>query len=277
MAATNSISPDKLFRLIGTPGCPFVVDVRTDEDAAADPRLLPGAVRRRYDLVDGWAGDYAGKAVIAVCRRGRKLSAGVAAWLRTRGVAAETLEGGTEAWAEQGYPTVPEASLPPRDGLGRTLWVTRARPKVDRIACPWLIRRFVDRDAAFLFVAPAEVEEVAARFGATPFDVEGVHWSHRGELCTFDVMVAEFGLGGLPWLERLAIIVRGADTARPEIAPQAAGLLAVSLGLSRMYADDLEQLEAGMPLYDAFYRWCRDAVDETHDWISHTPKARVKT
>ena len=145
--------------------------------------------------------------------------------------------------------------------------MTRARPKVDRIACPSLIRRFVDPQAVFLFVAPTEVLGVAQRFGATPFDVEGddVVWSHRGETCTFDTMVEEFGLGTEPLL-RLATIVRGADTARPELAPEAAGLLAASLGLSRMHADDLAQLEAGMALYDAFYRWCRDATDETHNW-----------
>ena len=150
--------------------------------------------------------------------------------------------------------------------------MTRARPKVDRIACPWLIRRFVDPDAVFLFVAPADVAGVAERFGATPFDVEGVFWSHRGELCTFDVMVEELGLAGFAALKQLAVIVRGADTAHPEIAPQAAGLLAASLGLSRMHSDDLAQLEDGMILYDAFYRWCRDATDETHDWVSHTPR-----
>ena len=276
MAAPNSISPDKLSRLIGTAGCPFVIDVRTAEDFAADPCLIPGSARRPWDAVEAWAGAYAGRDAVVVCRRGGKLSAGVAAWLRARGIAAETLEGGTEAWVQEGCARVPEASLPPRDGLGRTLWVTRARPKVDRIACPWLIRRFVDRDAIFLFVPPADVEGVAARFGATPFDVEGVHWSHRAELCTFDIMVDEFGLGVLPALEHLAMIVRGADTARPELAPQAAGLLAVSLGLSRIYADDLAQLDAGMLVYDALYRWCRDAVDETHDWVSHAPKARVK-
>ena len=143
--------------------------------------------------------------------------------------------------------------------------MTRARPKIDRIACPWLIRRFVDPRAVFLFVAPAEVDGVAERFDATPFDIEDVFWSHRGELCTFDVMVEEFGLATEPLL-RLATIVRGADTARLDLAPEAPGLLAASLGLSRMYADDLEQLEAGMLLYDAFYRWCRDATDETHNW-----------
>jgi hypothetical protein len=148
---------------------------------------------------------------------------------------------------------------------------------VDRIACPWLIRRFVDPEAVFLFVAPAEVAAVGERFGAAAFDLEGAYWSHRGELCTFDVMVDELGLGGFPGLARLAQIVRGADTARPELAPQAAGLLAASLGLSRMFADDLEQLNAGMLLYDAFYRWCRDAVDETHDWVSHMPKKRGRS
>jgi hypothetical protein len=138
---------------------------------------------------------------------------------------------------------------------------------VDRIACPWLIRRFVDPQAVFLFVAASEVPAVAQRFGAAPFDIEGedVFWSHRGEKCTFDTMVEEFGLATEPLL-RLALIVRGADTARPDLAPEAPGLLAASLGLSRMYTDDLEQLEAGMALYDAFYRWCRDATDETHNW-----------
>jgi hypothetical protein len=119
----------------------------------------------------------------------------------------------------------------------------------------------------FLFVTPSEVNAVAERFRATPFDVEGVFWSHRGEHCTFDVMVEEFGLVTEPLL-RLAAIVRGADTGRFEVAPQAAGLLAASLGLSRMHSDDLAQLEAGMTLYDAFYRWCRDATEETHTWHS---------
>jgi hypothetical protein len=170
---------------------------------------------------------------------------------------------------------VPDVKLPPRDAQGRTVWVTRSRPKIDRIACPWLIRRFVDPHAVFLFVTPSEVTGVAERFGATPFDIEGagIFWSHRGELCTFDVMVEEFGLATEPLL-RLATIVRGADTARLDLAPQAAGLLAASLGLSRMYAEDLVQLEAGMGLYDAFYRWCRDATDETHNWPSAKPQLR---
>lgn len=273
----TSITSDKLIRLIGIPNAPLVVDVRTAEDAADQPVLIPGSARRDCASVDTWAPDLAGRPVIAVCRHGGGVSAGVAAFLRAAGIQAETLEGGIEAWLHAGHPAVPDASLPPRDARGRTLWVTRARPKVDRIACPWLIRRFVDRDARFLFVPPAEVGAVAERFGATPFDVDGVHWSHRGDLCTFDVMVELFGLTGLAALDRLAVIVRGADTARLELAPQCAGLLAASLGLSRMHADDHAQLEAGMLLYDAFYRWCRDAVGESHDWVSHQPRARTRT
>ena len=267
MSSINTISPEKLARLVGTPKCPALVDVRPDEDWNADPRLIPGAVRRDHAAVPNWAADYAGRTAVVICQKGQKISQGVAAWLRHAGAAADILEGGSLAWAKAGQPLVPEAKLPPRDKAGRTVWVTRARPKIDRIACPWLIRRFVDPAAVFLFVAPAEVQAVAERFGGAAFDIEGVFWSHRGERCTFDTLIDELGLDLEP-LRRLALIVRGADTARLDLAPEAPGLLAVSLGLSRMYADDLEQLEAGLTLYDAFYRWCRDATDETHNWPS---------
>jgi rhodanese-related sulfurtransferase len=277
MPALNTIAPEKLARLIGIPNGPAIIDVQTDEDFAADPRLVPSALRRPHTDVAAWAAGFKGRPAVVVCQKGQKLSHGVAAWLRHEGIAADSLEGGALAWAAAGLPMVLEARLPPRDARGRTIWVTRARPKVDRIACPWLIRRFVDPRAVFLFVPPAEVQGVAKRFGATPFDIEGerVFWSHRGALCTFDVMIEEFGLGGLGALQRLAAIVRGADTARPDLAPEAPGLLAASLGLSRMFADDLEQLDAGMLLYDAFYRWSRDATDETHDWVSHKPRKAV--
>jgi len=271
MPAYNSISAEKLFRLVGTPSCPAIIDVRPDPH-----ELLPASVQRPAESVTDWAGAFVGQRVVVTCVHGHDRGAGVAAILRSEGVDAETLEGGVAAWRDAGLPVIDASKLPQRDAAGCTVWVTRARPKVDRIACPWLIRRFVDPDAVFLFVAPTEVAGVAERFGATPFDVEGVFWSHREELCTFDVMVDEFGLGGLGALRQLAVIVRGADTAHPEIAPQSAGLLAASLGLSRMFADDLEQLEAGMTLYDAFYRWCRDATDETHDWVSHKPRSGKK-
>ena len=271
-SSVTTIPVEKLARLVGTPRCPALVDVRNGDDFAADPRLLPGAVRRDHGAAAAWAGEIQGRSAVVVCRRGRKLSEGVAAWLRHEGVPAEALAGGVEAWAAAGLPLVRVDKLPPRDARGRTVWVTRARPKIDRIACPWLIRRFVDPASVFLFVAPAEVVAVAERFGAVPFDVEGVFWSHRGETCTFDTMVDELGLGTEP-LRRLARIVRGADTARLDLAPEAPGLLAASLGLSRMHADDLAQLEAGMSLYDAFYRWCRDATEETHNWPAAKPGA----
>jgi rhodanese-related sulfurtransferase len=275
MSSYQIISPEKLTRLLGTPHAPVLIDVRTDEDFAADPRLVPGSSRRPHAAAPDWAAGYSGRQTIAICQRGKKLSEGAAAWLRQAGAASEVLEGGFEAWRDARLPLVPQAKLPKADAQGRTVWVTRSRPKIDRIACPWLIRRFVDPQAVFLFVTASEVPAVAERFDATPFDIENVHWSHRGERCTFDLMIEEFGLSSAP-LDRLAAIVRGADTARLDLAPEAAGLLAVSLGLSRMYADDLAQLEAGMLLYDAFYRWCRDATAETHNWPAVKPRAEVK-
>jgi rhodanese-related sulfurtransferase len=261
----SSITAQQLARRVGLPDSPVVLDVRTPEDVAEDPRILPAALRRDHRDVAAWAAQFRGRGVVAVCHKGLKLSEGVAAWLRHEGAQAEVLEGGFLGWAAAGLPLVDTRRIPPRDAQGRTRWVTRARPKVDRIACPWLIRRFVDPAAVFHFVAASQVEAVAERFGATPFDIEGTFWSHRGEGCTFDTMLTEFGLSA-PALQRLALIVRGADTARLDLAPQCAGLLAASLGLSRQYRDDLAQLEAGMALYDAFHLWCRDAVEETHNW-----------
>lgn len=269
MSSFNTISVEKLVRLMGTPKCPVLIDVSSEEDFAARLGIVPGAIRRPYETVSDWAAEFTGSSVVAICEKGLKLSHGVAAWLRHTRVTADVLEGGFQAWSQAGLPVVPKAVLPPRDPQGRTIWVTRSRPKIDRIACPWLIRRFIDPNAVFLFVPTSEVQAVSERFGATPFDIEGegIFWSHRGELCTFDVMIQEFGLSTEPLLH-LATIVRGADTARPDLAPEVSGLLAASLGLSRMFTEDLVQLEAGLLLYDAFYRWCRDATDETHNWPS---------
>lgn len=272
MPSTTEITTSQLSRLVGLPNAPAIVDVRIDDDCRADPRLVPGSLRGNYRTAESWASAYAGKSVVVVCRQGQKLSQGAVAWLRHGGVDAQSLEGGFEAWAKAGELLVRTERLPPRDEQGRTVWVTRTRPKVDRIACPWLIRRFVDPKAVVLFVAPSEVLAVAERFNATPFDIDGVFWSHRGPTCTFDTMLEEFGLQSQPLLQ-LATIVRGADTARLDLVPQAAGLLAASLGYSRMYRDDLEQLEAVMGLYDAFYRWCREATAETHNWPTHKPGA----
>ncbi len=270
MSSIYSITPQNLSRLVGTPKAPLIIDVRTEEDYAADPRLIPGSLRRSAALAES-AHEFEDRPLTIVCHKGAKISQGYAAYLRNEGASAEVLEGGFVAWRDAGLPLISTGHFPKRDDRNRTLWVTRERPKVDRIACPWLIRRFIDPNAVILFVRPSEVIPVGERFGAAPFDVEDVFFAHRGELCTFDVMLQEFGLQTGPLL-RLADMVRGADTSRLDLSPQAAGLLAASLGLSRMYSDDLEQLEAGILLYDAFYRWCRDATEETHNWPSHKAK-----
>lgn len=265
MPSPTQITVSQLSRLVGTHDCPAIIDVRIDHDFEDDPTLLPASFRHPHDRIDELVPQIQNDRAIVVCQKGKKLSEGAAAILRARGVMAETLEGGHFAWRDANQPLLEHSKLPPRGEDGKTRWVTRHRPKIDRIACPWLIRRFVDPRAEFLFVAPSEVEGVADKFSAIPFDIEDVFWSHRGNTCTFDTMIEEFGLQTEP-LERLATIIRGADTDRHELAPEAAGLLAVSLGLSRMYRDDVAQLEAAMLVYDAFYRWARDASDEGHSW-----------
>ena len=277
MPAPGAITCDQLAKRLGAARAPIILDLRREGLRQADPRLIPTA--RPLDEaalcpsgLAALAAELAGQSIVTTCAAGHGRSQGAAAWLRAAGLNAEYLEGGMEAWRAAALPLIDPGKITHRDPAGRSLWVTRARPKIDRIACPWLIRRFIDPAAVFLFVAPSEVPAVAERFGATPFDIDGVFWSHRGELCTFDIMIEEFGLRSDPLL-RLATIVRGADTARLELAPEAAGLLAASLGLSRMHREDLAQLDAAMGLYDALYRWARDATGETHDWPAPGAKA----
>ena len=258
----------QLMRLIGTPDAPIIVDLRIPEDLAADAAVIPTAICMGSNDIPAHVAQWRARHVVVVCLRGRKISQGAAALLRLEGVNAEVLSGGTEAWRDAGLPVIPLKWAAPA-----TLWVTRHRPKVDRIACPWLIRRFVDPAARFLFVPPGDVLAVAEKFGAVPFDIEGVFWTHRDPGCTFDTMLAEFGLQTEALL-RLALVIRGADTDAHDLAPQAAGLLAISVGLSRAYKDDLAQLDAAMPLYDALYRWARDGFDEGHDWPASAAKSR---
>ena len=263
MPSPTEITVAQLSRLVGLPGAPVLADVRTEEEFKSDPQLIPTAYRHASTGVEVWCRRYAGQPIVVLCQSGGTSSQAVAARLRHEGLEAQTLEGGYDAWREFRQPLVRASKIPRRDDEGRTVWVTRARPKVVRVACPWLIRRFIDPSAVFLFVPPAEVAGVAKHANATPFDVDGSFWSDRGEKTTFDVMVEEFGLDVEPLL-RLARIVRGADTGKLELTPQSAGLLATCLGYSRMYRDDLAQLAAAMPQFDALYRWSRDAVDERH-------------
>ncbi len=256
MPGFQQIEPQQLGRLIGLPDAPMILDVRLAPDIEDCALTIPTA--RRQGHLDPLPP--LDRPVVVVCKAGRKLSEGVAALIRAGGGQAEVLTGGMEGWIEAGLPVTAIAALP-----AARLWVTRQRPKIDRIACPWLIRRFVDPGARFLYVAAREVEAVAERFGAIPFDVPGVTFSHHGDACSFDRMIDIFGLE-TPALGRLATVIRAADTDRHTLAPQAAGLLAISVGLSRMYRDDLAQLEAGMGIYDALYRWARDGFGEGHDW-----------
>jgi rhodanese-related sulfurtransferase len=263
MPSPTEITVSQLSRLVALPGAPAVVDVRTDDKFEANPCLIPSAQRHPSVGVEGWSTRYAGQTIVVVCQSGGTASQAVAAWLRHEGHDAQTLEGGSDAWRKLRQPLLRASKIPPRNIEGRTVWVTRARPKVVRVACPWLIRRFIDSKAIILFVPPSEITGVAEHAKATPFDVDGSFWSDRGEKTTFDVMVEEFGLDVEPLL-RVAWIVRGADTNRLDLTPQSAGLLAMCLGYSRMYRDDLAQLAAAMPQFDALYRWSRDAVDERH-------------
>jgi rhodanese-related sulfurtransferase len=256
-----SISPQTLHVRLGTDLAQIVIDVRRSPTFEADDTVIVGAVRRLPDKVDDWRRELPkGRSVVVYCAHGQEVSQDTAAALRAVGSDACYLEHGIAGWAELG---------PPRRRklvAGSHGWVTRERPKIDRIACPWLIRRFIDRETRFLFVATERVFTVAAQTGATPYDIPGAKpFSHDGELCSFDAFLKGYGIED-PALDALALIVRGADTARLELAPQSPGLLAVSLGLLAIYADDHTMVEHGMTVYDALYAWCRECRDQGHDW-----------
>lgn len=152
-------------------------------------------------------------------------------------------------------------------------WVTRERPVIDRIACPWLIARFIDKEPEFVFVPPADVLRVAEQTGATPYDAPGVPFTHVGDGCTFDAIVSKYGLDRDRAIATIATIVRGADTARPDLAPQSAGLLAISMGLRDLTSDDHEVLKHGFVIYDALYAWASRRMSESHNWPPEAPPA----
>ena len=262
-----SISPESLMRLVGGDAAPVIVDVRRRAVFDADDRVLPAAVWRDHRAVDAWIGGLpAAVPVVVYCVHGHQVGQTAASRLHLAGVDARYLIGGIEAWRAAGGPLVgrrPDWCDPAAAGPSR--WVTRERPKIDRIACPWFIRRFVDRRAAIHYVEAEWVRDAAVELGAVPFDIPEVELTHIGDTCSFDTLLAAYGVTD-PALLRLAGIVRGADTARPELAPEAAGLLAISLGLSASNTDDQEALRLGMILYDALYAWARFAAAETHDW-----------
>src|SRR5687768_4615773 len=241
-----SISAENLKQSLRSATPPLVIDVRRRERFFDSPYLIKGALRRDPERVQEWKQTLPrASEVVVYCVHGHEVSQNIA-----KALGARYLEGGIEHWKEDG------GELFAKPANASTRWVTRERPKIDRIACPWLVRRFVDPEAEFLYAPTAEVKKVSRETGATPYDIPDVEFSHEGERCSFDAFLKYYRLSD-PALAALALIVRGADTSRLDLAPQAAGLLAISLGLSRLYADDHEMLEHGMLNYDALYASCK--------------------
>lgn len=253
-----AVTPLELKRRLAAFPPPTLIDVRRQPAFEQDPEVIAGALRRRPEALDAWASQLeAWRPVVVYCVRGHEVGRDAAQALRDRGLDARYVAGGLVGWRSDGNRTRPFTAP--------TRWVTRARPKIDRIACPWLIRRFIDPAAEFFYVPAAEVRSFAAERDATPYDVADVRYAHAGRECSFDAFIRLHDLEH-PALAVLARIVRGADTGSPELAREASGLLAVSLGLSAMFPDDHEMLKWGMLVYDSLYAWCRDEQPETHGW-----------
>ena len=278
----SSISPQAFNTRMGRADAPLVLDVRRQARFDESPRLLAGALRCAPEDVATLAASRPATEVLVYCVYGHNVSEEAAVALQAAGWSAERIAGGIEGGQDgvddaqliAQWRAVPPLTFAKRPDWGVTgeqpsRWITRERPKIDRIACPWLILRFIDPRAEFFYVPTAQVLAQAQELKAVAYDIPGAPVSHMGELCSFDALLQGFDLHDAA-LDLLATIVRGADTDRLDLAPQSAGLLAMSLGLSRIHAaDDHAMLEAAMPLYDALYAWCRDRVaaqDETHNW-----------
>jgi rhodanese-related sulfurtransferase len=257
-----------VFAELGLPDSAVLLDVRNDTELGKQPRLIPGALRALADQVGQWSRTLPRtRPVVAYCVGGGNTSAAVADSLTTMGFPATALEGGMDAWIRSEFPTVrarPELNVP-----GGSKWITRERPKIDRLACPWLVRRFIDPRAAFFYTPAHQVRSESQALRAEPYDIADVTFSHRGSRCSFDAFLDEFDLHDAA-LDRLADIVRAADTGELARSREAPGLLAISLGLSANITDDVVLLQHAMPLYDALYAWCKKAHDETHSWPQKT-------
>jgi rhodanese-related sulfurtransferase len=242
-----------------------LLDVRRQDAFDADEALIVGAIRRAPEAVSQWQYQTRPAApVVLYCGPGQEFSQTAAASLANAGIDAAYLAGGITRWRDEQLPTRRKSQE------ATNKWVTRERPKIDRIACPWLIRRFIDPQAEFLYVPTNKVVSVAGEMGAIPFDIEGVTFAHDGERCSFDTILRIFAISD-PALDRLATIVRGADTSRHDLAPQCGGPFAISLGLSANFPDDHEILRHGLVMYDALYTWCRSLQHETHNWPAKAP------
>jgi rhodanese-related sulfurtransferase len=280
-SSVPAISPSELRVRLGRADAPLLLDVRRRERFDAADTMLPGAIHCEPEEVAFFARREPAREVVAYCVYGHNVSEDAVRTLRAAGWDAFQLAGGIEG-GEPGvdraediatWRSAPLPRMRKRADLGVTgerpsRWITRARPKIDRIACPWLILRFIDPRARFSYVPTEEVFAQAKATDAVPYDIADAPITHAWERCSFDALLAAFELRD-PALQQLATIVRGADTSRPELAPQSAGLLALSLGLSRLHPDDHDMLRHALGVYDALYAWCREGQAETHTWRAH--------
>ncbi|MFK7866588.1 MAG: chromate resistance protein ChrB domain-containing protein [Alphaproteobacteria bacterium] len=250
MTIPNSIFVSQLYDLIGMPECPVIIDARIAEDFDDDPRIIAGALKRDFDRIDALAEEFPQAHLLIYCQKGFKISQGTAALLREKGIRASFLVGGHFAWRDAGLPMVTASKVPRSANESHSLWVTLHRPQMDHLACSWLIKRLVDPKAKILFVEPSQVMNVADRFNATSFGIDNAAFARDDQHSCFAVMLDEFGLIG-DSLSILANIVSN----RPDPAPETAGLRAALSGLSLIHQDDLDLLDAGMAVYDSYYRW----------------------
>jgi rhodanese-related sulfurtransferase len=268
---TSSMSVMELYSQLGLPDSPMPIDVRVDAPSACVATLVPGSLRGAPQRVAEWVRTLPRTRPLTIYDAdGGEASQAVVATLVQLGYPACLLAGGFAAWVQSGFATVRvrrDLSCP-----GSSRWVTRARPKIDRLACPWLVRRFIDPDAAFFYTAPHRVRSEAEALQGVPYDIADVTFSHRGPRCSFDAFLEEFALQD-PVLDQLANIVRAADTDQLHQAREAPGLLAISLGMSANCNDDVVLLEQAMTIYDALYAWCKKACHETHGWPQQAAQA----
>jgi rhodanese-related sulfurtransferase len=273
MTSHAFITPvDVASKLLGGPHWPQVVDVRLADDFAADPRDIPCSIHREEADYDTWVPTLdRTRPVVISCQRGLKVSQAIVARMRGEGWMASSMGGCFAGWRDAGLPLVNRSAMHDIGWKEGAFWVTRRKPKIDRAACPWLIRRFIDPSARFLYVEPDQVVAVAARTGGIAYDIPGVTVTHVGDDCSFDTLMKIADLAGFAPLERVAAIVRGADNARFDLAPEAAGLLAASLGLSHLAGDDDHGMIArAFVIYDGLFAWAANATGEAHNW---PPKA----
>lgn len=259
-----AVSVHSVYSTLGLPNAPVLVDLRSDADCTSAPQMIPGALRREAGDVKDWVHTLPRKS-LAVVYSDPDADSGhtVADELNALGCSARVLEGGLPAWQAAGYPSVRIRSDLHVPGASR--WITRERPKIDRLACPWLVRRFIDAEAQFFYTPSHLVRADARALGAEPYDIPDVRFSHRGPRCTFDAFLDEFELVD-PVLTELATIARAADTGVLAQSREAPGLLAISLGLAANITDDILLMEQAMLIYDALYAWRKTAPHETHAW-----------